>query len=303
MSKKCLNSFSEGVSSRTSLVRSTRSRVSWGAVAMFFSLLALCWPSNADAEFVLTHVDFWDDGTWDSLYKDDETGDVVVFYGCEKYGETGFSCSGYYVISGNPDPTEGSDTGGTDIKDLINQLKNLGGPGEYAPPLSKTPLGKHLAKIGKGMIDPFHNPSGDVSNGESGGSSPFGDPLDGNGAGGGSGGGGSGMDPNGGSLGEQIRNNGKKGNKGSGDGSSGSDPPGPKGEELPAPPEIVNPPWDNVGFVLVSPLGSSRGARAGRVATARAARPANAAFQLGAFGLGGASRIGARPTAALAGGR
>ncbi|MBC8874752.1 MAG: hypothetical protein H8E44_35480 [Planctomycetes bacterium] len=275
-----------------------------GAVAMTFSLLALSWPSYAVAGWKLAHITFWDDGTYDERYENDETGEVVVHYDCYDFvGGTYIGDSDYFPGSnnpGNPDPTEGSGTGSS-IEEMIEQAKRQGVHYEIQVQNFKTPLGKHLLKINKGMIDPSHNPSDDD---DAGSSNPGGDPFGGEAVGGshGGGGGGGGFDPNGGSLADQLKNSGKRGDQdGDGEG-GGSSPPGPKGEALPGPPELVNPPWEG-GFVLVSPFGSSRDAQAGRVVKAHAVGPANAALRLGAFGPTGARRIGARPPAAIAGGR
>jgi len=194
---------------------------------------------------------------------------------------------------------------------MVQLLKQQGGkiPG---PAFGDTPAGQYLGNKGIG-IGPHHNPHGDSGGGiMPGKTSPWGDIVgfDENGEpihrnkGGGHVGSGSGLDPNGGSMAGQLKDKAKKGKNGDDDDGS-SDPTNGDGlfGGLPAPPEIVNPDPVSRGFVLVSPLGSPRGARAGSLAKARAAGPANAAFQLGAFGPAGAGRTAARPTAVLQGGR
>jgi len=288
--------------------RPIRTLVRCGAAALLFGLLVFAWSGNAQAAWRLVGIVYVDPSPDDDIaeietYYDDETGRTAIW----EYHYDGSSFA-FIVGDSNPDPTEGSGSS-ENVEDAINRLKHTGGgPVEIPVQMFKTPLGKHLFKTGKkGMIDPFHNPNpgDDVSNGDVGSNNgpPGGDPLGGNGAGGGHGGGGGagGFDGNGGSMSEQIKNAGKHGGNSNQGGGSGT-PPGPKGEPLPGPPEIVNPPWDGGGFVLVSPMQSTAGAPAGRRARTGALGSAAPALQLGAFGPIGAGPIGAGPSP-LAGGR
>jgi hypothetical protein len=213
---------------------------------------------------------------------------------------------------GDPNPATGSTRPGNleSQRQLAKQgawVKGL--IGEEKPNWQKTPAG--LLLIGKGKTHvPIWNPPGVAND-----------------AGMGSGGAG-GFDPNGGPIGEQIKNGGKKGgNDDDGDGDGGDPNHGGLdlwAAEYPADKSLVNPvPGPLKGFVLMSPMPSSSGARGhtgprspvghtgprapvshtGPRVSFGSARDALGPMSSGAFGRIGASPAAARPATALQLGR
>jgi hypothetical protein len=204
---------------------------------------------------------------------DDEGGILVVFYSADEdlYWYTYFSANGdsesEEIGNINPNPEDGTTTPG-DWDSRLALLKQHGGNGMSGPALEETPLGMHLAGKGKG-IGPLHNPSNeDAPGGQSPSNSSWWSDKDAfeqmmEGAGYPHG---PGFDGNGGPMGGQIRDALKRGKKGGG-GDSGmkrSDG-GFWDENMPGPPELVNPATRKKSFTLMAPLtgsglgGSSKG--------------------------------------------
>ena len=178
-------------------------------------------PSPAEAKYKLiaTVID-QDDGTVFELYMNEKGETYVIAY--ETDG----------TISGNPNP-DGSDDGmGLSKEEIIDLARKLGIGGEIEEEFWDSPLGKMVTADGDGLI-PVYNPGDDLAG--------YMNPE-------GGGGGGGGFDPNGGSFSSQLK---KKGGSGGGGGSGddgedgkgddSDDPTEIGGEELPGPPELVNP--------------------------------------------------------------
>lgn len=149
----------------------------------------------------------------------------------------------YFVLI-NPDPTNGTTTPG-DESTWGQLAKQKGGHGYLIPVWQDTPLGQFVGDKGPGN---YYHPSDE--DGGSGGLSPskssFFNPTDfaeemyaGGGVAGGNG-----FDPNGGSVGSQLKGAIRRGNNGDdGDGDSGGQPSdgGLWDDDMPGPPELVNP--------------------------------------------------------------
>jgi len=267
------------------------------------ALILFISPSDANAESkrIWAHYDADNDVYIEAWIHDGQDAYYVWKNGSLKW----------VFIPGNPNPEDGDSSDSGDVESLIRLLEQLAGGGIARPEFWDTPAGQYLGNKGKG-IDPYHNPNGDsgggIVPGTGGGQKDpqenYTSPAKWGGMGGFDGSG------NGGTIGDQLAILKQKGKKGNGDDDDGdSDPTNGDGlfGGLPAPPEIVNPDPVSRGFVLVSPVGSSRGARAGRSARTGPPATANPALQLGAFGPIGARPIGAAPVGAglspLAGGR
>ncbi|MFQ5733819.1 MAG: hypothetical protein ACE5KM_17920, partial [Planctomycetaceae bacterium] len=243
------------------------------------------------------------------VYQKDEDGWTLVTYyndegkrtSAHVYDENDKWVASKYYDDDNPNPDDGTTTPG-DISSWKALLKQKGG-GMQEPGFEKTPLGRYLARKGKG-IGPLHNPNGDDSGG---GPSPgnrleFEDPLDDAlGTGIGHLGSPGGIDGNGGPIRGQLKNLGRK--KGTGrdpaEGSGGGKPQdgGLWGPEMPGPPELVNPNparTSRDAFVLVPVTGGSSSGVSGSNMTPRSgARTGNLNF--GAFGNGITPAIRRRP--------
>lgn len=190
-----------------------------GAVALAMSI-AILHPAQAD--WHLDNVDYFDDdGDWVEFWSDDE-GHRLIFV--IEDGETI-----HYIADGfdNPNPDEGSGSQ-EDFDNLTDILKKHGAGLRRLTNLAGTPLGHTLLRSG-GLIDPYHNPA-DVGYEDGGGFS--------NGTGGG-------FTPGNGSPTDQLKRHLGKGNKSKGNGDDGDDlKPGAAGlfdDDMPGPPEIVNP--------------------------------------------------------------
>ena len=187
------------------------------ATALALSMVLL---NPAKADWHLDNVDYFDDdGDWVEFWSDDE-GHRLIFV--IEDGETI-----HYIAVGfdNPNPEEGS--GSEENWDhLADLLKKYGAGLERMTNLAGTPLGHVLLRNGN-LIDPYHNPS-DVGYEDTGGF-----------------GGGGGFTPGNGSPTEQLKRQVKKGGKSKGDGEDGDDlKSGDVGlfdDDMPGPPEIVNP--------------------------------------------------------------
>ena len=136
----------------------------------------------------------------------------------------------------NPDDPSSGEKGDSSMRQQL--LKQLGGKLVMETPFGKTILGKELTASGQGL-DPVWNPA-DVANG-----------FEHDGNGGGSGGGG--FDGTGGSIQSWLKN---QAGKGGGSDADGDDPDKPGdvgifGDEMPGPPELVNPnPVREVGVTM-----------------------------------------------------
>lgn len=192
-----------------------------GAVVLAMSA-ASTGPTKADYGWHLDNVDYFDDdGDWVEFWSDDE-GHILIFV-IEDGKTVGYIADGF----DNPNPEEGSGSE-RNWDNLQDILKKHGGGLQRLTNIAGTPLGHALLRSG-GLIDPYHNPS-DVGYEDGGGL-------------GGSGGGG--FTPGNGSPTEQLKRHVGKGNKSKGDGDDGDDlKPGVVGlfdDDMPGPPEIVNP--------------------------------------------------------------
>ena len=151
----------------------------------------------------------------------------------------------------NPNPDSGTTSPG-DNEMRMSLLKQAGGLGYLEPSWQKTPLGAALADKGPGH---YHNPSDDE---DYGGVSPskieFFDPRDvyeemmtgGVSSG-------VNLDGNGGSLGGQLEDAIRRGTKGDNDDNDDGARPsdgGFWGDDLPGPPELVNPAWSELEWEL-----------------------------------------------------
>jgi hypothetical protein len=194
--------------------------------------LAISWanpqPARAESGWHITHIDYFDDeGDWVEFWEDGE-GHRLIFV--IEDGETiGFIADGF----DNPNPVEGSGSE-ENLDHLQDVLKNKGAEIERITNLAGTPLGHKLLQGGH-LIDPVHNPS-DVA---------FED-FEG-------GGGGGGFTPGNGSPTDQLKRQAKKGGKSTGDGDDGDDiEPGEVGlfdDDMPGPPELVNPNPTSTSFL------------------------------------------------------
>lgn len=163
---------------------------------------------------------------------------ITVFY-----GESGKVYIFYEKGKGNPNPVDGTTSPG-DYGSMEDLLKQQGGTGYLQPEWQDTPLGEYLGDQG---VDPYHNPStGDDSGGLSPSNIGFKTPeqLAEEVFAGGGVGSHDGYHSNGGSIGSQLGRAIRTGGSG-GDGSSDDDVKpsvgGFWGEEMPGPPELVNP--------------------------------------------------------------
>jgi hypothetical protein len=188
-----------------------------GAAMLALSIAA---SRPAEAGWHLDNVDYFDDeGDWVEFWSDDE-GHRLIFV--IEDGETI-----HYIADGfdNPNPEDGSGSD-EDLDHLQDVLKKHGGGLQRLTNIAGTPLGHALLRSG-GLIDPYHNP-GDAGYEDV--------------AGGGNGGGG--ITPGNGSPTEQIK---RKLGKGHEDGDDDDDSDahttnvGLFDDDMPGPPEIVNP--------------------------------------------------------------
>jgi len=232
-----------------------------GATALVIAMATL---HPAIADWHLDNVDYFDDeGDWVEFWSDGE-GHTLIFV--IEDGETiGYIADGF----DNPNPVDGSGSQ-EDWANLTDLLKKHGAPLERLTNLAGTPLGHALLRSG-GLIDPYHNPA-DVGYEDSGGFSA---------------GTGGGFTPGNGSPTDQLKRHLGKGNKSKGDGDDGDDlKPGAAGlfdDEMPGPPEIVNPNptshsamqnngiWDHDGGKDVGGPGGSGGGGSGGVGGGHAA--------------------------------
>ena len=165
----------------------------------------------------------WDADTGEAIWVDDN-GNVYQGW---IHDDGKWEVIVYWLASpGNPTPDSPS-SGEDDLNTRLALLKQQGGAGEVPVDDSKTVLGKELTGRGEGLV-PVWNP-GDVMN----------ESYDGMGGVGGI----PGFDPNGGSFASQLKNAGKHG---SDDDDNGDDPDRPEdggfwGDDMPGPPDLVNP--------------------------------------------------------------
>lgn len=179
----------------------------------------------APAAAGLVGVDYAEkDGTWVEEWVDKDGYHAWFFYVDYKLVEV------EWAPPGNPTPDDaGRDPG--DLKTKIALAKQHGARIEkIATPFGKSPLGRQRLAHGEGL-EPVYNP-GDTGFEAEG--------VDG--IGGGSGGG---IDANGGSPVDQLKRHAKHGTNDGGNGDDGSDlKPGDVGlfdDDMPGPPELVNP--------------------------------------------------------------
>ena len=211
------------------------------SVALLAMLTVTLNLSVADAKPIMVWFHDSDDGKTHIVTKDDEA-DLWLYW---RYNEDGY-LEHLEVIpdAGNPNPEDGTTTPG-DKETWKALLKQQGGTGYLTPTWQDTPLGTFLADQ---SIGPVHNPGeGDDEGGLSPSGISFKDPKDlanevgGEGALGNPGG----IDGNGGPIGGQIDNLlRKKGTNGSDDDDDNGAKPsdgGFWGEDMPGPPELVNP--------------------------------------------------------------
>ena len=224
MFTKGSNSAPRGVSTRTTHARSLRTLVRWGAAALFSCVVVLSWPGSAEATWHRTHTWYYDDGTWDEKWYNDETGEKVIVYGIEEDG----TYTGVIRDVSNPNPEDPSHHMKGDYDSAVqlakqnNEIKGIVGDLEYN--FDRTPVGKHRTGKGEGL-GPVYNPAGGDSSGAS--TQPRtlveppelegdGDLVDG-------------MDgwfePNGDSAAGQFKNHGKKHRDSDGDDDDGSSDP------------------------------------------------------------------------------
>lgn len=201
-----------------------------GAAALAISLGGAA-AARADYGWHLDKVDYFDDdGDWVEFWSDGE-GHTLIFI--IEDGETiGYLADGF----DNPNPEEGS--GSQDDWDHLTDLLKKHGAGlKRIVNLAGTPLGGVLLRGGH-LIDPYHNP-GDVGFEDTGGQG---------------GGGGGGFTPGAGSPTEQLKRHAGKGNKSTGDGEDGDDlkrgEVGLFDDDMPGPPDIVNPNPVSRGYKL-----------------------------------------------------
>lgn len=190
--------------------------------------------ADSDEPIVSGSVDGYEGWTFEVWDYDDAQ--LLLLY---KDGELKFA----YVMWDNPNPDTGTTQPG-DFDSMIDLAKQKGGSGYLNPSFWDTPLGGFLSNAGIGPAN-YHNPYGDNEGGMSPSSSAFYDPeshvliVGGRGTLIGSG-----FDPNGGPIGDQIVNLGRKKGSNNGDGDSDQDPPQgtPFYDDFMAgPPELINP--------------------------------------------------------------
>lgn len=182
--------------------------------------LSIATSRPAEAGWHLDNVDYFDDeGDWVEFWSDDE-GHILIFV--IEDGETI-----HYIADGfdNPNPEDGSGSE-ENLDHLQDILKKHGGGLQRLTNIAGTPLGHALLRSG-GLIDPYHNP-GDIG---------F---EDGGGFGGGRGGG---ITPGNGSPTEQLKRRLGKGHEDGDDDDDDGDKTivGLFDDDMPGPPEIVNP--------------------------------------------------------------
>ena len=198
-----------------------RSKLLLAGVAALAISTATLSPAQAEYGWHLDKVDYFDDdGDWVEFWSDGE-GHTLIFV--IEDGETiGYIADGF----DNPNPEEGSGSK-SDWDNLTDILKKHGAGLERITNLAGTPLGDILLRGGN-LIDPYHNPA-DVGYED----------------GGGYGSGGGGFTPGNGSPTEQLKRHAGKGNKSKGDGEDGDDlkrgEVGLFDDDMPGPPDIVNP--------------------------------------------------------------
>jgi hypothetical protein len=203
--------------------------------------LAMATFHPAKADWHLDNVDYFDDdGDWVEFWSDDE-GHRLIFV--IEDGETI-----HYIADGfdNPNPEEGSGSE-ENLDNLQDILKKHGRGLQRLTNLAGTPLGHALLRSG-GLIDPYHNP-GDV------------DYEDTEGFSAGTGGG---ITPGNGSPTEQLKRQIAKGGKDEDDDDNddANTNVGLFNDDMPGPPEIVNP-ATNRNRIIEHEAGREGGGNAG----------------------------------------
>lgn len=233
-------------------------------VAVVFGTLSVC--QDAHAQWGLVSSWSKDNGDVVIIAQDESDGSLWWF----EFDEDDNVIAAQHLGDDNPNPDDGTTSPGD--KDTWAALLKQHGGGISDPNVEKTPIGRYLAGKNKG-INPVHNPSEDPDGGPSpSGSTGFKDPKDDFYETGGEGhlGDAGGIDGNGGSIGSQLEDLGRrKGTNKNDDGSNDAKPEdgGLWGPEMPGPPELVNPNptrGANKSFVLVptSIMGTSSSGRA-----------------------------------------
>lgn len=180
-------------------------------------------PASAADGIVEEWIDYGDEeGDWIEVMVDENGWVLAIVY--EDYELIGAWTKNIHD-NDNPDPLEGSGTS-VDRAQLTDLLKKIGSNYRMTPAFSQTPIGKLLVARGT-WLDARHNPA------ETGLTEDMG------------GGGGGGFNPSNGSPIDQVRKQANKGNKNGAEGDDGDDlKPGDAGlfdDDMPGPPELINP--------------------------------------------------------------